>query len=59
MDIGSNAPGLAFLGTVSLGLFWTLAQVLIQFNKVYRGTLQSGSIHRNQFGVAVFAGTNL
>ena len=28
--IGSNAPGLAFLGTASLGLFRTLARVLIQ-----------------------------
>ena len=47
------ALGLAFLGTVKLGVFWGLAQVLIHASTI-KINLQSGKkVRRNQFVITV------
>ena len=51
--IGFKCTGLAFLSTVSLGLFWGLAQVLVQVSKVNRGALRSDGVRWNQLVVTV------
>ena len=48
-----DAPGLAFLSTVSLGLFWDLAQVLIQVSIINRSTLRSDKVRGNQLVITV------
>ena len=51
--IGFKCTGLAFLSTVSLGLFWELAHVLIQVSKINKGALQSAGVRWNQLVVTV------
>ena len=48
-----DAPGLSFLSTVSLGLFWDLAQVFIQINIISRSTLRSDKVRGNQLVITV------
>ena len=46
---GIDAPGLAFLGTItdSLGLFQTLVRVLVQLSQIQRTPLNNSITDRN------------
>ena len=47
------APGLAFLGTVRLRVFWGLAQVLSYVSTIKINARRSKRVRRNQFVIAV------
>ena len=51
--IGLKCTGLAFLSTVSLWLFWGLAQVLVQVSTIKSSTLRSSNTCGNQLVITV------